>query len=76
MLRTKRIPLIRKQKNQIEKEFPGNPVADQITTEQLPPDEKNITKTARSLEKPDFKASVIHLLNLKTYLKRVVGSQW
>ena len=76
MLRTKRIPLIRKQKNQIEKEFPGNPVADQITTEQLPPEEKNITKTVRSLERPDFKASTIYLLNLKTILKRVVGSQW
>ena len=60
----------------IEKGIPDNPVVEQITTEQLPPEEKNITKTVRSLERPDFKASTIYLLNLKTILKRVVGSQW
>jgi hypothetical protein len=60
----------------IEKGIPDNPVVEQITTEQLPPDEKNIIETVRSLEKPDLKASAIRLLNFKTFLKRVVGSQW
>ena len=60
----------------IEKGIPDNSVVEQITTEQLPPEEKNITKTVRSLEKPGLKASAIYLFNLKTFLKRVVGSQW
>ena len=51
----------------IEKEFSHNLVTDQITTEQLPPEEKNITKTVRSQEQPDFKASAVCLLNMKLF---------